>query len=222
MSGSIFGRVQHSRAAPIAIPPQVITPATRDSVCVCTCTGVAVTGESLSGQSVTAGSSIEEWTAGNPCDISDLGLGIHGRGIICTSDMVTSLTLASLPAGHCSAGVGARVTRASADDGYFYFFEYNPNRTAAQFFLSGPDPFTTLASSTFPTAVVEGATLELSVIGTSIIASHNGSTMFSITDSSLGDVGIVDADPTQYGFFNAACVSGGPIVVSDFLVTPTC
>lgn len=213
MSRNLAGRANvASRRAPRAVFRSTVTDV--NDVCTCTYSGATEVGESLgSGTTISNGNTADDATPGLDCDA--------GISAMCTSNMTTDLTLSSRPATTGAPGVsfylGARCDGSGTSaEGYFLTVTYSSNPANSLVSLCGPDQFTVLNSS-FPVSISNSDTWEISAQGSTITAKHNGTTLWSVTDSSVP----IDGDH-QFGSFGGSNQGGSAdLILGGFLVTPT-
>lgn len=237
-SRSTMPRVVEPAELPTRIPgDQVGAP------CFCACTGTPLTGGYLGGgthTSIFAGQ-LADVTDPLACDVS-AGLDFEScRGELCSQDMVASFTIDSwwdgspgYPTFDDSAGalIACRTTRDDLDQvsGYvFSIFGTEHDRTNGQAGLLaitwdggtidiGGGPLS-------PVDMVDGGLMELSTIGTTIEATFDGVTLFSVTDSTITNGMTNGSGPgsqTQYASWRLLQHGTTTCTASDFTATPIC
>lgn len=211
--------------------------------CFCACTGAAATGRNYGGGTLSspfAGGEIRDITAPCACDVSQGISYDECRGELVSSDMAAELTIVtwwdSNPgAPTYSEGAYAElVCRTRRDDppssyGYSLLLSGNYSTRTSGGALLTVTPHagggtTTLGTIGSGINLVDGGLLELSTIGTAIVARWNGSTLFSVTDSTIGEwvnPG-TDTEPAQYASYRHGASGNTTCTVDGFAVTPTC
>jgi hypothetical protein len=237
MSRAIAGRsVLATRARPRFVNP-VIPRAMVGTPCNCFCTGDAVTGTAHGSGTTTApftGGSISDVTDVNACDTGDFEL---RRGIMCATDMTATITVDnwwnSNPAGFdesTSVVLSVRVDHGrSLSLGYDWFMGaaasggHYIDRVGFTGLTVSDGSGTTGLDGNDPCVLTDGDELELSAIGTAIVAKQNGVTIFSVTDATIGETITYGSDdlPASYASWRAVAAAS-TITVSGYTVVPIC
>jgi hypothetical protein len=218
VSGSLGGRTPIARPFVAPGPLPKLGTAEVGTPCVCDCTGAAVNGVFHgSGFVGVGGAGLNDHTDINPC------------GILCSSDMVVTLTIAALTP-HGSGYAAASVYVAARIAGFASMFTWGTyvfgvkvtggGAGTAQWQLYtdfGSGIPSNTAAGTVPAA---GDVLELTVNGTSIVAKRNGVGVFSITDSTVGTD--LDNRPTSYAGWSFTAAATSDVTVSNCSATAIC
>lgn len=227
---------------PREVAPRAVFPraAGQTALCPdCVCTGDVVTGETYGAgpnTSILAGE-LRDVIAPCACEVA-AGLDFFDvDSEIAALSMSAELTIDSWwdgnPGYPTFSDGGLALLRCKGQRGEFFQFGYEfsvsglyHDRTngSAQLTASDHDTLGTTVLGTIASGVncVDGGVIELSVIGSAIVARWNGSTLFSVTDSSVPGITSIEHRRMQYAAYRHSQQGNTTCTSSGFAVTPVC